>query len=158
MLDKSAYYHGAAIVRLIDDERCRSIRKRGHLGYIVNDRTFLFLKYTTGARSPWGFTFDQEDVDRCAKMAEEYDDLYIGLICGGDGICALYWHEVIILLGTTAGHISARRKHNHSYSLRGTEGTLTRKVPQNRWPSLLFENAPSKSHNGNAEYVGTTAN
>ena len=78
MLDKFEYYHGAALVRLMEDERCRAVKKRGLLGYVVNDETFVFLKYTTRTRSPWGFAFDQEDVDRCFKMEQEYKNVVLG--------------------------------------------------------------------------------
>lgn len=139
MLDKSEYYHGAAIVRLMDDERCGGVRKKGFLGFVVNEKVFVFLKYTTKGRSPWGFTFDQEDIDRCLKMGTEYSRVVLGLICGGDGVCALTWGEANDLLGGKPGRIAAGRKHNHSYSVWGTAGELKRKIPVGRWPSLTFE-------------------
>lgn len=139
MLDKTEYYHGAAVVRLIRDKHCVSVRKRDNLGYVVNDRSFVLLKYTTKSRSPWGFTFDQEDVDRCVKMAEEYNSVYVGLVCASDGICALTWHEIDELLKGKAGRIAVDRKHNKSYSVWGTAGELKRKVSVNRWPGLMFE-------------------
>ena len=139
MLDKSDYYHGAAIIRLMDDGRCWSVRKLQQLGYIVNDEVFIFLKYTTKSRTPWGFTFDQEDVERCLKMATEYHNVILGFICGGDGVCALHWCEAKELLGGKAGRIAAGRKHNHSYSVWGTCGELKQKIPVGRWLSLAFE-------------------
>src|SRR3990172_9307766 len=98
MLDKSEYYHGAAIVRLLEDERSQAVRIRKPRGYIVNNDVFVLLKYTTKGRSPWGFTFDQEDVERCFKMATEYRKVVLGLICGGDGVCAIDWSEARNLL------------------------------------------------------------
>jgi len=139
MLDKSEYYHGAAIIRLLEDERCRAVRKRELLGYIVNEDIFVLLKYTTKARSPWGFTFDQEDVDRCHRMMNEYRKLILGFVCGGDGVCALNWQEANELLNGKPGRIATGRKHNRSYSVWGTAGELKRKVPVGRWPSIMFE-------------------
>lgn len=139
MLDRSEYYHGAAVVRLLEHKGCRSVRKRELLGYIVNETAFVLLKYTTKARTPWGFTFDQEDVDRCLRMASEYQAVVLGLICGGDGVCALHWQEVQALLGDKPGRVAAGRRHNESYGVWGTLGELKRKVPVARWPSLLFE-------------------
>lgn len=156
MLDKSEYYHGAAIIRLLADERCKTIRKRGLLGYVVNDNVFIFIKYTTKGRSPWGFTFDQEDVDRCFKMLNDYGRLILGLVCGGDGICALDWGEVKELLDGKPGRIAVARKHNHSYSVWGTAGELKRKVAVGRWPLLTFESSVKKSDNANTiNYAGT---
>ena len=115
------------------------MRKLGVLGYVANDETFIFLKYTTKSRSPWVFNFDQEDVDRCFKMANEFKRLVFGFICGGDGVCSVNWHEAKQLLGGKPGRIVAARKHNHSYSVWGTVGELKRKVSVNRWPAIMFE-------------------
>jgi hypothetical protein len=89
MLDKSEYYHGAALVRLMEDKRCTALRKLGFLGYVANDYTFIFLKYTTKGRSPWGFTFDEEDINRCLQMKEVHQRIILGLICDGDDICTV---------------------------------------------------------------------
>ncbi|MBX3048887.1 MAG: hypothetical protein KIT46_01135 [Anaerolineales bacterium] len=139
MIDKFEYYHGAALVRVVDDPRCYSIKKRGQQGYLVNDAIFVFLKYSTKSRSPWEFSFDAEDVLHNNLMQEEYGEAFLGLICGGDGICGLGWSEAKELLGGQAGRIAAGRKHNRSYSVWGTTGEWKRKISLRRWPALLFE-------------------
>lgn len=139
MIDKDEFYHGAAIVRLMDDNRCKGISKIGNLGYLVNDGIFVFLKYTAKSRSPWGFSFDQEDVSRCVNANATYRRLIVGLICGGDGICSLEWSEVSGLLNNSAGRVAAARRHNESYAVWGTAGELRRKISLKRWPQLLFE-------------------
>ena len=139
MLDKTEYYHGAAIIRLLENSACESVKKKEYLGYVVNGSVFAFLKYSTKGRSPWGFSFDQEDVDRCVKMSQEYSRVVLGLICGGDGVCALEWNEAEMLLGGKPGRIAAARKHNHSYSVWGTVGELKHKVPVGRWPLVAFD-------------------
>ncbi len=155
MLDKFSYYHGAALTRLLDDERCRAVRKHGLLGYVVNDEIFVFLKYTTKARSPWGFAFDQEDVNRCLTMSGQFKRIVLGLICGGDGVCALEWDQACELLGGRSGRIAVGRKHNHSYEVWCTEGELKRKISLRRWPSLLFESEAVLSDNTvDDKYVG----
>lgn len=139
MLDKTEYYHGAAIVRLMEDARCKCVRKLDHLGYLINEDVFAFLKYTTKSRTPWGFTFDKEDVERCIKMAQQYKKVVIALVCGSDGVCALDWNEAHRLLDSKAGRIAMERKHNESYAVWGTEGELKGKIPVNRWPTIVFE-------------------
>jgi hypothetical protein len=139
MIDKTDYYHGAALVHLLNDDRCLSLLKRESLGYVVNADIFVLLKYTSKARTPWSFTFDLEDIERCYRMAEEYKKVVLGLICGGDGVCALSWEKGSDLLGNNAGRIAVARKHNHSYSVWGTAGELKRKVSVSSWPRVLFE-------------------
>jgi hypothetical protein len=132
MLDKSAYYHGAAVIPVLEDSRCRSIRKLGTLGYVVNDDTFLFIKYTTKARSPWRFTFDQEDIDRCARMSGEYRRLVFGFVCGGDGVCAVCAAATVSVRSTgyraknCLGRSEGRKLSRHSPMCTCTsEGALT---------------------------------
>lgn len=139
MLDKTEFYHGAAIIRLLEDKRCLGVRKKELLGYVVNEKVFVLLKYATKARTPWGFSFDQEDIDRCVRMKNEFPNVAVGLICGGDGTCALSWEEANMLLNGKPGRIAAGRRHNESYAVWGTAGELKRKVAVNRWPSLVFD-------------------
>lgn len=146
MLDKSAYYHGAAVIPILEDARCLSIRKLGTLGYAVNDDKFLFIKYTTKEKSPWRFTFDKEDIGRCANMTKDYrGGVILGFVCGSDGVCAIDWTQGQELLGEKPGWVAASRKHNHSYTVWGANGELRRKISLGRWPELIFTN-PSKEN------------
>ncbi|GAA3842942.1 hypothetical protein AFIC_003026 [[Pseudomonas] carboxydohydrogena] len=147
MLDKSAYYHGAAVIPILEDVRCQSIRKLGSLGYVLNDDSFLLIKYTTKERSPWRFTFDQEDVERSIGMAAKYRRLVFGLVCGSDGVCGIDWDQGCDLLGSKPGWIAASRKHNHSYTVWGGGGELKRKVSLGKWPALAFGVEAAESEN-----------
>lgn len=138
MIDKLHYYHGAAIVSLLENENF-SVSRKGLLGYVVNNKVFIFVKYTTKSRSPWRFSFDQEDIDRCSKMAAEYNSVVIGLVCGGDGICAINWSEAQMLLGVKPGWISTKRKHNESYGVAGSASKFKGKIPIGRWISINSE-------------------
>lgn len=154
MIDKHEYYHGAAIIRMLDDERCASVQKKGKLGYVVNDDTFLFIKYTTRNRTPWRFTFDHEDVARANLMAQKYDQVLVPLVCAGDGVCVITWDEAVRLLGNVAGFIGVERKHNEQYGVWGAYEALKGKVSMRRWPSLAFEHQP---RNHSAESVEAVA-
>ena len=138
MLDKSEYYHGAAIVRLLENNKCESLKKIKNLGYLANGEIFILLKYRTNSRSPWNFTFDSEDIERCIKFSEMHRKVIVGLICGSDGVCSLDLDEVKFLLGSEAGWIRAARKHKESYKVTGSKGELFRKVSQKNWASKVF--------------------
>jgi hypothetical protein len=43
------------------------------------------------------------------------------------------------LLVEKPGRIAAGRKHNESYAVWGTAGTLKGKIPVGRWPGLSFQ-------------------
>jgi hypothetical protein len=44
MIEKLEFYHGAAIVRLIEDDRCKTVGKNEY-GYLVNGDRSVFIKY-----------------------------------------------------------------------------------------------------------------
>jgi hypothetical protein len=138
MIEKTEFYHGAALVRLIEDPRCEAIRKHG-CGYRVNQQRFVAIKYSTKARSPWGFSFSQEDIVRFEAAMKEFGICLIALVCGGDGVCAISWSTVSNLLGGTPGWISAKRVHGSCYGVSGPAGTLNGKIAMKRWPGSIFD-------------------
>lgn len=144
MIDKQAYYHGAAVITLLEDARCKALHKKGLLGYVVNDGVFLFIKYTTKSRTPWRFTFDQEDVDRANRMAQEYGTVLIPMVCAGDGVCVITWDEGVLLLGNVPGFIAVARKHHEQYAVWGAYEDMKGKVSLSRWPSLAFDTHQSR--------------
>ena len=138
MIDKREFYHGVAVIRLLEDGRCQRVR-RDESGYIVNDEIFVFLKYTTKQRSPWRFSFSDDEVQRLNVLAGRFQIIAVAMICGGDGICAVSWRETSDLLGNNAGWISAGRKFNEQYAVAGQAGKLSGKVSLGEWPSIIFE-------------------
>jgi hypothetical protein len=141
MIDKQDFYHGVAIVRLLESEHCQRVR-RHDVGYTVNDETLIFLKYSTKLRSPWRFSFSRDDSERLNSLAGSFRKIVIALVCGGDGICAIAWREAAELLGDDAGWISARRNFNEQYGVAGPRGKLKNKVSLRQWPSIVFEDRP----------------
>jgi len=125
-------------MRLLEDKRCKTVRK-DEPGYIVNNEVFVFIKYSTKTRSPWMFTFRQDEVEQLNTRATSFGDIIIVLVCGGDGICAVSWCNASHLLGNKAGWISARRKFNEQYTVAGQAGQLHGKVSLREWPSIIFE-------------------
>ena len=138
MIDKQEFYWRAAIVRLLEDSRCTNVQKNEY-GYVVNSSVFVFLKYSTKARTPWGFTFSNEEIMRLNQISSQYDKIVVGLICGGDGVCAVDWFQLRTLLVDKPGWISARRNFNERYGVTGPAGGLDRKIPLQSWPLLIFE-------------------
>jgi hypothetical protein len=138
MIEKLEFYHGAALVRVIEDQRCDAIAKHA-CGYRVNNTRILAIKYSTKAHSPWGFTFSREDISRFKATDAEFGDCIIALVCGGDGICALSWACAGALLAGSPGRIAAKRGFAGCYAVSGPAGELKGKVAMNRWPAIVFE-------------------
>ena len=137
MLDKQEYYHGAAIIRLLEDARFKTIAKHV-LGYVVNGEVIILLKYSTKSRTPWRFTFTLDEMVHVESLIKQNARIVIALVCGGDGICAIHAKELYSILGDNPGWISVKRNFNEQYGVAGPYGQLERKVSFQRWPSIIF--------------------
>ena len=137
MIEKEDFYHGAAIMRLIDYGHPLSFAKHD-IGYRVNETTFLYLKYTTKSRSPWRFTFSQEEINRLRTLSETHRRVIVAFICGGDGVCAITAEELFQIGGLDLRWVSVQRKHRERYAVSGPAGDLGRKVALQRWPLLVL--------------------
>ena len=85
MIEKQDFYHGAVLIRLLDDRRCKTI-SRTEIGYLINNHHHLYPKYTTKSRSPWSFTFKFAELEKLEQLT---DDVIVALVCAGDGICSI---------------------------------------------------------------------
>src|SRR5712664_3047506 len=138
MIEKLEFYHGAALVRLIEDARCAAITKH-ECGYLVNHSRIIMIKYSTKGHSPWGFTFSPDDIARIGKAEEESHGAVVALVCGGDGVCVLFWTDIEKLLASSPGRIAAKRGFAGCYAISGPEGKMKGRVAMNRWPAIVFD-------------------
>jgi len=138
MIEKLEFYHGAALVRVIEDPRCEMIAKHA-CGYRVNDNRVLAIKYSTKAQSPWQFTFSSDDIQRFDSASAEFGGCAVALVCGGDGVCALSWQAITTLLAEAPGAIAIKRGFGGCYGVNGPAGGLKGKVAMNRWPGIVFD-------------------
>ena len=136
MIEKQEYYHGAAILRLLSDERTCTVRPAG-AGFIVNGYIYILIKYATKTISPWRFTFSLSEL----RSVEEYlrrGDVILALVCGGDGICAIQWSVASQVLGDVPSWMSCQRGFNKRYVVSGPLGEIARRIPHGQWPSVVF--------------------
>lgn len=137
LIDKQAYYRGAALFQLIEDDRMETIR-RVRPGFIVNDEIFVLVKYTAMMGPRWQFTISSGERDALEKHSSERD-VAIALVCAGDGVCAVRWDEVKPFLDNPANWIAASRRVHERYRVSGSNGEMKGRIPRNNWPQLLFE-------------------
>lgn len=136
MIGKEEYYRGALLAQLLEDPRCEGVVPCGNNGYIAH-KTYFYTRYSTKTRSPWNFSFATIDNERIEFGKTRSKNWLVVLICGGDGFCVLTAEEFRSIIGHNGG-ISVSRKHNTQFSVKGSAGKLSRKIPLNRWPSILF--------------------
>jgi hypothetical protein len=123
-IKKQEFYEGAALHLIIRSGRVRSIRYDSPF-FFLNERMIVLLKYSTKARSPWGFTFTEEEQQQLSFRSRKQRTV-IGLVCGSDGIVALPYesYSTIASMRAASAHVSCYRDHGEHYEVSGPDGPL----------------------------------
>jgi hypothetical protein len=134
---KQEFYEGAALHRLAREGGVREIRYNAPF-FAINGHLYLYLKYCTRGRSPWGFTFTPDE-QASIRKASVRRETKIGLICGSDGIALLTAdsYQEIAFWKQSSVYISCYRKRNQYYEICGPDGVLDRKIAPSEWDRLL---------------------
>lgn len=139
MIEKQEFYHGAALYKIVEDPRFSIIKY--HNGGFATEDTFIMFKYRTKTKSPWRFHLQANEIECLDNEAAKFPRITLAFICGGDGICGVLWQELWPLLDYENAWVSIRRNFNGQYSVSASKGELDRKIPQKRWPGILFANS-----------------
>ena len=138
-LTKQQFYEGAALHQLI---RCSGGVRIAFVApfFELNDRIRVHLKYSTGVRSPWGFTFMPEEQRLLASEAEGLP-IVIGLVCGSDGVAAIPSDLFLSIARPrdVAVRVACARRHREHFEVSGPDGVAPGKIPPSNWQRLLGE-------------------
>ena len=140
------FFHGSALVRLIQDLRTRGIELyRGNHCYLVNKKAGIYLKHSTKRISPWHFTFLPEHLNEITTIESERKAFFLVLICNDDGICCLDYQEIaqLILVGNMDQTKSIRvsRSTHEKYAVSGSDGKLKCKIGNNDFPRKVLDSS-----------------
>jgi len=135
MLPDYGRYYGSALTHIIDHCLVPVTVARLNLGiqgyYLLGSKVPLYIKFCRNRKGPWSFTFHRDHQIHYQKVADEYGDCILALVCGKDGIVALNFAQVREVLDDHFEEqegISVRRKLNHMYSIGGSNGRLSSKI------------------------------
>jgi hypothetical protein len=133
---KHEFYEGAAIHQLVRTGGVQSLRYESPC-FIVNERLWVYLKYSTKGRSPWSFTFTVDEQGLLEDHSNHHP-LVLGLICGSDGIAALGYgpYSVVASRRTTAVRVACFRRHGEHYAVSGPDGELPGKIAPGLWQQI----------------------
>lgn len=140
-MKKQDFYEGAALYGLARTSQISSILYEPPF-FVLNGRLSLHLKYSTRARSPWGFAFTPDEQLLLQERATR-SRIVIGLICGADGVATLTYEDYLSVAArrSSAVHIACYRKHAEHYEVNGPDGRLSRKVAPSSWQRILINEA-----------------
>jgi hypothetical protein len=138
MIDTVDFYRGAAVLLLLRTPGCVEVRAAEE-GFVVNRSAYFELKHCTSGKSRWSFQVSSRDVERMTQHSKQACSVFLGLVCGGDGVCTLALPDILAVAGSQGGRITVARPYGRSYAVSGSAGSLRRKVPRSDWPKLLLE-------------------
>jgi hypothetical protein len=136
---KHEFYEGAALHRLIRAVKGARIEYENPF-FVLNESMRVYLKYSTGVRSPWAFTFSPEEQE--ALVATGDVPVVIGLVCGSDGVVALPYREFVYIAArrATALRVACHRKHREHFEVTGPDRPMSGKVAPADWERVLSAN------------------
>src|SRR5262245_59275917 len=138
---KHEYYEGAALHILARGGLITRLRPRPPF-IELNSNVLVLLKYSTKGRSPWGFSFTADEQDAVLSCPDTHR-LFMGLVCGSDGVVALDSpsYRIIASQRTPTVWISCYRSHGEHYEISGPTGTLDKRIAPSAWSKILHEDS-----------------
>jgi hypothetical protein len=137
------FFYGSALVRLIHDSQTYGIKLvMDNNCYLINEKSYIYMKHCTKRLSPWSFTFSPEHIAEITNLYNEHKNIFVVLICNDDGICCLDFDELsqVIYFGTTniSKSIRVSRSPREKYAVSGTDGKLSHKIGDNEFPKKVL--------------------
>src|SRR6266436_6042717 len=136
-IKKQEFYEGAALHLIARSGLVTSIRYQQPF-FLLNECITALLKYSTRGRSPWGFTFTDDEQRQLLAMSSRFP-IVIGLVCGSDGVAAISYESYLSVAPQMKStvHIACYRDHGEHYEITGPDGPLKRRVAPSAWQKIL---------------------
>ena len=148
MLKDFEIYHGLALTRLVHASAkpvcVRPYPTADNASYVLNEEVGLYIKYSTKRLSPWRFSFSKKHQDEILEMKKRFRDVFLLLVCHRDGVVALNFGELKMILDHVHEHVewvSASRGRGGMYSIKGSDGSLRCKIARRDYPEKLFRSS-----------------
>lgn len=137
------FFYGSALVRLIRGSRTYGVKLyRGNNYYLVNEKSYIYLKHSTKRISPWSFTFMPEHMTEITSLYSQNKNIFVVLVCNDDGICCLDYDELaqVIFFGNIGQtkFIRVSRSPREKYMVSGSDGKLKHKIGDNEFPRKVL--------------------
>jgi hypothetical protein len=138
MIADYKFYHGAVLAELVNLKAgvlaIDELKEDGRLSsYILDGRIGLQIKHSTNRLHPWQFTFTKANLVQLLTLQQNYQAVFIVLVCHTDGMLTLTLEETTEILPTEESKqawIRVDRKKSEWYSVNGGAAELVGKRPQ----------------------------
>lgn len=145
MIKEFEFYHGVVFTKLIhgiDEVSCVKTYKTSNAAYVVNNEIGIYIKHSTKRMTPWGFSFLKTHQDELLEMTQSLKEVFLILVCGEDGIVTLPFKDLKQILDDEHNDIewiSASRTPRKEYTVKGSDGSLGRKVGKSDFPQKIVD-------------------
>lgn len=141
MIKDFEFYHGVVLSKLIhgtnEQVSIKAYPSASNASYILNECVGLFVKHSTKRMSPWRFSFQKVHQEEMLEMRNNLKEVFLILVCGDDGVVTLSFDEVKKILDDSHEQvewISAARNPRKEYTIKGSDGSLGKKVGKSDFP------------------------
>ncbi|ASE60504.1 MULTISPECIES: hypothetical protein [Weeksellaceae] len=146
MIKEFEFYHGVVFSKLIhnipDGISIKLYSSPSNASYVINDNIGIYIKHSTKRMSPWRFSFQKIHQDEILQMQQQLRNIFVLLVCGKDGVVTLSFKELKTILNNMHSEtewISASRTRNKEYSIKGSDGSLEKKIGKKDFLKKILE-------------------
>jgi hypothetical protein len=154
MIKEFEFYHGTIFTRLVHNYgvpvTIKPFPTSSNSSYILNEIIGLYIKYSSKRMSPWRFSMQKLHQDEILQMKKQLKEVFILLVCGEDGIVTLGFDELKQILDHAHGKvewISATRNPRKEYTIKGSDGKLSKKIGKADFPKKIVELTTDNGNN-----------
>lgn len=145
MIRQVEEYHGAALARLLRADGSPAIKLRWHpryrSAYVLEERIAVYMKYSTNRLSPWTFVFKREHQREIATLCDEFDETFVTLVCGSNGVACLSSAEYQAVLDSglpESEWVRVARGPRQKYAVSGSVGRRVCRIGDNEYPAKMY--------------------
>lgn len=153
MIGERETFHGVVLSRLLYGAPAGSqvnlFMTLSGSAYVVSNSVALYVKYSTNRLTPWPFVFTSESLLELKGLREDWDALFIVLVCGKEGIVCVDWDKALqqIVKPTSQGGFSLQASRKRGQKFRVTGGRVAPiLMSDSEFPGAVFRflSAPSR--------------
>lgn len=142
------FYHGVIFARLINaSKQALTFKSCGSTAsYAIEangKRAGLYVKHSSDRLTPWRYTFLKDHQGALDQLKQEFGEVFLVLVCGETGgVVVINYQELKMLLDHNhepAEWISVSRGKRQMYTVKGKDGALGYKIPQNNFPNKILD-------------------
>lgn len=146
MINKFYFYHWVILSKILHfDNISKNIRlypTKTNSSYVINEKIWIYIKYSEKRMSPWRYSFLKEHQDEILDMKNNLKEVFIIFVCNDDWIVCLSFSEFKQILDNKHDEIewvAISRKKCEKYNVFWHDWELNHKIWDSEFPKKILE-------------------